>query len=136
MAFGRKGKDYEVRKGGAITLAVFTVWPLFYMVTSACMISGMMASELSGGGDASRLHAVMAVIRRLHFFTMIDIVVLMAIYIVHVFRTDRVPRDKRALWVAVLFFGSIMSMPVYWYLYIWKGAKQRTTEKGAEGTRT
>jgi hypothetical protein len=31
-----------------------------------------------------------------------------------------VPNDKKALWAAVLFFGNMVALPVYWYLYIWR----------------
>ncbi len=34
-------------------------------------------------------------------------------YIVHVFRTDRVPADKKALWAVVLFLGNLLAMPFY-----------------------
>jgi hypothetical protein len=45
---------------------------------------------------------------------------LLGIYIVNVFKNDRVSKDKKALWVVVLFLGNMIAMPVYWYLYIWE----------------
>jgi hypothetical protein len=39
-----------------------------------------------------------------------------------VFRTDRVPADKKALWAVVLFLGNFFAMPFYWYFYIWPKA--------------
>ena len=56
---------------------------------------------------------------RLQLLFMAVWVALLAFYIVHVFRTDRVPADKKALWAVVLFLGNMFAMPVYWYLYIW-----------------
>ncbi|NLG84554.1 MAG: hypothetical protein GX493_08130 [Firmicutes bacterium] len=44
-------------------------------------------------------------------------------YIVNVFNTDLVDKDKKALWAVVLFFGNIIAMPIYWYLYIWREPK-------------
>lgn len=46
--------------------------------------------------------------------------VLIAVYIVHLFRTKAVPNDKKALWAVVIFLGHIVAMPIYWYHYIWR----------------
>jgi len=42
------------------------------------------------------------------------------IYIIHIFKTEKVPQDKKALWAVVIFLGNMIAMPIYWYLYIWK----------------
>lgn len=39
-------------------------------------------------------------------------------FVRHAFRSDVVPRDKRGLWVAVLFLGNIFALPFYWFWYI------------------
>jgi hypothetical protein len=51
---------------------------------------------------------------------MFEIMVLLAIYITFLFKTDRVPQDKKTLWAVVLFCGNLFAMPVFWYLYLWK----------------
>ena len=72
----------------------------------------------------------MMVILPLHFLTIFEIFVLSVIYIVHVFKTDRVAQDKKALWAVVLFLGNMIAMPFYWYLFIWKEQKQSTPVNG------
>jgi hypothetical protein len=67
---------------------------------------------------------IMMIIIPLHFLTMFEIAVLLVIYIRHVFKTDRVPQDKKSLWAVVLFLGNVVAMPIYWYLYIWTDLKQ------------
>ena len=47
------------------------------------------------------------------------IVGLLVFYITHLFRTDSVANDKKALWAIVLFLGNVIAMVVYWFLYIW-----------------
>ena len=101
-------------RGKAITLAVFTVWPLLYMVIFICAIFGMMVTDFSGGAPPSGPPTMMLIIFPLHFLTMLVIFVLIAIYIFHVFKTDRVPQDKKALWAVVLFLGNMIAMPIYW----------------------
>ena len=48
------------------------------------------------------------------------VVALIVFYIVHLFTTDRVRQDKKALWAVVLFLGNFFAMPVYFYLYVWQ----------------
>jgi hypothetical protein len=106
-------------RGTAITLAVFTAWPFLYMiifmVTWICMV-------MSIGSDAHpEPPGVMFIgLMVLHLLTMLEIMGLLVIYLVHLFRTDRVPQDKKALWAVVLFLGNMLAMPVYWYLYVWR----------------
>ena len=78
----------------------------------------------------------MLIIFPLHLLAIIDIWVLCVIYVLHVFKTDRVPQDKKALWAVVLVMGNMISMPVYWYLYIWKDASRSTLEQGVDGDAT
>jgi hypothetical protein len=44
----------------------------------------------------------------------------MGFYIIDLFRNDRVPRDKRALWGITLFSAAPIAMPIYWLHYIWR----------------
>ncbi len=51
---------------------------------------------------------------------MIECWALVIAYIVYVFKTRHVPAEKKALWAAVLLFGNIIAMPVFWFLYVWR----------------
>lgn len=61
---------------------------------------------------------------KLHLGTMALIVGLLTFYISNVFRTDRIPNEKKTMWLIVIFFGHIIAMIIYWYLYIWKEPKE------------
>jgi len=52
--------------------------------------------------------------------------VLLVSYLVYLFKTSRVPKDKKALWAVVLFMGHAISMPIFWYIYIWSPTKKGT----------
>ncbi len=115
-------------KGQKITLAVFTAWPFLYMILFMCTIFGMMISGFAGGGHSSGPPTAMLIIFPLHFLTMVEIFALLVIYIMHVFKTDRVPQEQKALWAVVLFLGNMVAMPIYWYLYIWRKPKESKPE--------
>ena len=54
------------------------------------------------------------------FLTIFAMFALMALYVVDVFRSDRVAPDRRVLWLVVLLMGGTVAMPVYWYLHVWR----------------
>ncbi|HUS57816.1 MAG TPA: hypothetical protein VM141_04115 [Planctomycetota bacterium] len=120
-------------RGKAIILGIFTAWPFLYVVFFMCTVFLMMTSGLSCGGRSSGAPAFMWIVFPLHFFTMILIPVLLVIYILHVFKTNRIPQDRKALWAVVLFLGNMIAMPIYWYLYIWKEPAQSPPTSRAEG---
>ena len=93
------------------------------------MIFGIMISGFPGEGRSSGPPTIMMIIFPLYFLTMLEMFALLVIYIVHVFKTDRVPQDKKALWAVVLFLGNMLAMPIYWYLYIWNDPKQSDPEQ-------
>lgn len=111
-------------KPAKIILFVATLWPLIYMfIFFGFIFSGV--SSLAGllntsGGPPTGFMTIFG----LHLITVTWMMGLIVIYIINVFNNERVAGDKKALWAVVLFLGSIISMPVYWYLYIWKEPDQ------------
>jgi hypothetical protein len=57
---------------------------------------------------------------------MLLIFALVGVFVFHLFRTDRVDSDKKALWAVVLFLGNMMALPIYWYLYLWRQQREDT----------
>jgi hypothetical protein len=103
-------------KTAKIGLLAATAWPIVYIVLFTGFVFSMML-QTSSAGQAQDWFAPLMVV---HLLTMLWCMALTAIYIVNVFGNDRVEKDKKALWAVVLFFGSILAMVVYWYLYIWR----------------
>jgi hypothetical protein len=63
--------------------------------------------------------------------TMLETILLLIIYVRYLFKTDRVAQDKKTLWAVVLFLGSMIAMPVFWYLYMWRPANEAVAEQVA-----
>jgi hypothetical protein len=57
---------------------------------------------------------------KFHFLSSLNFLGLWIFYIVYLFKTDRVPRDKKALWAAVIFLGHMFAVPIFWYFYVRK----------------
>jgi hypothetical protein len=105
-----------MKKSSKILLALATIWPFFYMI----LFMGVVVSSFFMGGNEPGF--IWAVVIPLHILTMLSIMGLTIFYMVNVFRNDRVNKDMKVLWAVVIFMGSIIAMPIYWYLYIWRDA--------------
>ena len=107
-----------------ILLAAATLWPLLYLFGFIAFVFFSIFADFQRGPGASHEppggFPGFMVLFALHAMTMLWIMALMAVYLIHLFKTDRVPNDKKALWAICIFMGSFFAMPVYWYLNIWR----------------
>ena len=113
-----------MNRSAAILLAIATALPIvymFYFIAAFDSMSGQMTQE--------EMQAKFDLLFRLHLGTMALIGGLLIVYIVYLFRTEHVPKDKKALWAVVLFMGNILSMPVFWFLYVWKPLQRGSVAK-------
>ncbi|HKO97428.1 MAG TPA: hypothetical protein VJU86_10570 [Pyrinomonadaceae bacterium] len=109
-----------MKKSTKILLALATLWPFVYMILFFIFVFSSVLFMPGPSGEESGPPFFFAVFFALHLLTMLWMIALTVIYMVNVFRNDRVEKDKKVLWAVVLFMGSIIAMPIYWYLYIWK----------------
>ncbi len=107
-------------RGKAIALGLFTVWPFVYAILFMSSILFLVVGELASAVSPGAPPDAFLLIFPLHLLTMLDVLVVQVIYVVYLFRTGRVPQDKKALWAAVLILGNMIAMPVFWYLYLWR----------------
>jgi hypothetical protein len=103
-------------RGNAIALGVFTAWPPLWAIILCC---ADIAMKMSGVSNPGQEPSFFAIVIGLHCLTTLETLILFAIYNRHLFKSGRVPQDKRALWAVVLLLGNIVAMPFYWYFYIW-----------------
>ena len=108
-----------MKKSSKILLAAATVWPFFYMLLFLGFMMLMFLTASNGPGDGGP-GLLFMLIFPLHILTMLLMMGLTVFYIVNVFRNERVVKDMKVLWAVVIFIGSIIAMPIYWYLYIWR----------------
>lgn len=112
-----------MKKPAKIALAIASIWPFVWMLLFFLVAFGSIfwfAANPKSGGSAQSLPLLFTLFIAGHTFTFFLMLAMTAFYIVYLFRTDRVPQDKKALWAVVLFFANMFAFPVFWYLYIWK----------------
>ena len=108
----------------ALIVAALTLAPWAYFAFFFVFAMSQFTPAASPPGQPDQLEEQFATLFRLHLLVMVFMVGLIAFYIVHLFRTDRIPADKKALWAVVLFFAHVLAMPFYWYLYMWPKADE------------
>jgi hypothetical protein len=114
-----------MKKPIKIILGVATLWPILYMIISFVFaFSQVFLFSQEEVPSSSGLPIDFRVFFGLHMLTIFWIFILLIIYIVNLFRNDRVAKDMKALWAVVLFMGNMIAMPIYWYLYIWREPKE------------
>ena len=111
-----------MKKSTKILLGLLTLWPFLYMILFFLFVFSTILFMPGQGREESGPPLFFVVFIALHLFTMLWIMALTIFYMVNVFRNDRVDKDKKVLWAVVIFMGSLIAMPIYWYLYIWKEA--------------
>lgn len=121
-----------MNKTSKMILGLVTLWPFFYLILFFVMIFSFVLLGPGGGGGETGPPPMIAFIFPLHLLTMLISFALMVFYIVNVFKNKRIENDKKALWAVVLFFGGMLAMPVYWYLFIWKDEAVTTAPTPAQ----
>jgi hypothetical protein len=94
-----------------VLLLALTLWPPLYAIWFIVMMVTHLASKN------------FEIVMLLHVLTMLLSVVLLVVYVVHLFKTDHVPRDRKTLWAVTLFLGAPIAMPAYWFAHVWPEAR-------------
>ncbi|MDT4968379.1 MAG: hypothetical protein QOJ64_3116 [Acidobacteriota bacterium] len=107
-------------KSAKVLLGIATIFPFLYMIFFFVLVFSMLSSPNRFGTlETGSWETQFSIIVVLHVLTVFLVMGLTIFYIVNIFRNYRVSQDKKVLWAVVIFFGSVLAMPIYWYLYIW-----------------
>lgn len=101
----------------ALFVAVMTLAPWAYLLLAAYLVPHLIASKTGGLTFDQFIHT--ALFRIEMAAILLNILVLVAFYVLYLFRTDHVQGNRKALWAVMLCLGSLLAMPVFWYLYMW-----------------
>ena len=125
MTAASSGLAGKLSRPVKLLLGVATLWPLLYFgVFVAVWFTLFLAiAQQAGPSGADGPPGWFLALFPLHCLTILLSIGLLIVYIVDVFKNDRIARDMKALWAVVLFMGGFIAMPVYWYLYFWRDAE-------------
>jgi hypothetical protein len=113
----QEAKPMRLSKASKIALLVATFLPALYMV----LFFASFALTSASAAGPKLIFDNFAVFMAVHLAMMLLMIALITFYIVFLFKTDRVRNDMKAVWAVAIFMGSIVAMPVFWFLYIWPG---------------
>lgn len=113
-----------MRKFAIILWGVLSTMPVVYLVYFVNHVFSAASAPLPYEEQRSEFDTFF----RLHLTVIVSSWVLIASYIMYLFRTSHVPNDKKALWGIVIFLGSFIAMPIFWFLYVWKPYSMTITE--------
>lgn len=103
-----------------VLLGVVTHWPPLYMILFFGFIIWMIthAGNTHQAPDAGPPAAFMAVMV-IHILTILLMFALAAIYLIILFKSHSFPQEKKILWMLLIFFFGIFSMPVFFWVHVW-----------------
>jgi len=119
-------------KKKAITLGIFTILPvLYYAVFLIYMFNSTNKLEhiwlLLIYAFIYQLSIFFIFTLPIHLLIIIETIALLVFYIIDIFKNNYIEKYKKILWIlALLFFGIVIVIPIYWYINIWKPIKELT----------
>ncbi len=104
-----------------VALGLLTLWPLVYSLFFVVAFLALFLSTDFAIGSTLVSRRMIIV----HLGTILLSFALIAIYLVHLFRSGDANQNTRLIWVVLFLTGfGFLAMPIYWYLYIWRGTSQ------------
>ena len=103
--------DDTMPKGKTYAIGVITLIPLIYalVVILTPLREAFLTDPTSPSAPDWMLYFV-----ALHFFMFLYVALLLAFYIVHLLGRP-MDRTIKIMWILLLIFGSVLTMPLYWF---------------------
>jgi hypothetical protein len=117
-----------VRRTRQLWLGIATLWPLFYAVVLLALPWTHLARTLFGNHRGEPITVAYVCAMLLHLATIAGAGFLLVYYLLDVSQTKRMVEEQRLPWALLLLLTSVISMPVYWYVYIWRVPTRVTPE--------
>jgi len=100
-----------------ILIGVATAWGPIYLVLFLAFFATTFFSIVSPQ-LVKRMPVAFMAIFPLHCLTILLSFALIAVYIVHAVRNEKLTQEMRIVWILILFMGNMLAFPVYWWIYL------------------
>ncbi len=106
-----------------IFIGALSLWPIVYIfLFFGFMVTQILWAFQTGGKVAEPSSGVpleFVIFFLVHIATMLLTIALLVFYIAYLFKSDRIPQDKKTLWAVVLFLGNMLAIPFFFCIYVW-----------------
>ena len=111
----------RLTRGRKIALGIATAWTPTYMV----LFLGFFiltflgaATGARGGAPAKGIPTSFLIMFPFHIFTMLVGIGLLVVYVLHALQNEKLDQNTRLLWAVLISVGSLVAMPIYFYMYV------------------
>ncbi|MDH4122204.1 MAG: SND2/TMEM208 family protein [Deltaproteobacteria bacterium] len=104
-----------------LVLGVFSFWPLAYAVIFFIQATIYVVTYYFNQNHHPYIEPPFSLMTMvvLHMITMVILAVLLLYYFFLAYTNVRLDNNKRMLWIGFLFFGNLIAMPIYYFIYVW-----------------
>ncbi len=118
-----KGISMSGLKKGA--LGFLSIYPIAYMFVAGGFITYTIVRTRQGSEIERTFESIFEsglffLVFPLHFLAIFGAIGLVMYYIYRVIKIDELEGRDMILWCVFLFMFSFLTLPAYWYLYIWR----------------
>ena len=110
-------------KSVKIIWAILTLLPVAYFVFFVSFVLSLDQSL-----PAAEMNEQFKGIFQLHIASISLMAALIFSYLIYLFKSRAVPKDKKALWAVVLVVGNMFAMPFFWFFYVWCAPVNNTAQ--------
>jgi len=105
---------------GVLAIAPVVFMALLFLAFFAAMMGGAMQHGGQPSGEPPRF---LLALFPLQCVLMVFWVTSMVLHVVDVFRNPHVADNMRVVWALLFFFMGMITLPVYWFLYVWQPSR-------------
>lgn len=105
-------------KIGLLHATVFAVVNIIFFIIVNIVASDLIWAWSFPRGGESPAPWPLIVLVAWFFLIILWILVLVVFYMIHIVKTDRIPRKLKVLVAVFILLAHILVMPIYWYLFI------------------
>jgi hypothetical protein len=116
-------QPWNPSKGVRLLIGAATAWPIIYFGLFMSFIGfSFLRFSKTPPARPDMFEKMFAFLFPVHCLTMLVTFALMAVYIIHAVRNDRLTQEMRIVWLIILFMGNMFAFPVYWWFHLRPGA--------------
>lgn len=121
----RPGWWRPATRSGRLWLGIATVWPLLYLFlfVGGFMVMMLIAAPPGRPPPAEPptwIFGPVAGMMAMHCLTIAGTLALMVVYVISVVNNPKLDQTLRIVWILLVLFFSMLALPPYWFLYVWR----------------